>query len=186
MIRGTIKACFVSALVFLGGCATITGQNTQPISVQTVSDEGDLPGVACELENSKGKWFVTTPGTTVVGKASDDLLIMCSKRGFDLGKAAVTSKTNAGMWGNVLIGGGIGAVIDHNSGAAYNYPPLVSIRLRREGQTSTEKPLEPGSNPGTPGDRVEFSGNVALQKCKELGFSVGTPSFGQCVLKLSK
>lgn len=31
------------------------------------------------------------------------------------------------MFGNILIGGGIGAIIDHSKGVAYNYPDWVQL-----------------------------------------------------------
>lgn len=179
-----LKAALFLPLIFLGGCASITGQSTQPLSVQALSDEGEVVGAACELENSKGKWFVTTPGSTVIGKASDDLNVMCKKTGYDIGRASLTSKAGAGMWGNVLLGGGIGAIVDHNSGAAYNYPPIISVKMSKEGMpTKTEAHKENNSMSQTP---VELEGREALNKCKELGFKVGTSEFGSCVVKLTK
>ncbi len=50
------------------------------------------------------------------------------------------------MYGNILIGGGIGALIDHNKGVAYNYPddlPVVMGKTitvdRRNQQSKTKK-----------------------------------------------
>jgi hypothetical protein len=40
------------------------------------------------------------------------------------------------MFGNIIFGGGIGAVIDHNNGSAYNYPPVLKLIM---GQDSTIK-----------------------------------------------
>ena len=33
------------------------------------------------------------------------------------------------MFGNIIFGGGIGAIIDHNNGSAYEYPPTVKIMM---------------------------------------------------------
>ena len=51
------------------------------------------------------------------------------------------SRANAGLAGNIIFGGGIGAIIDHNKGTAYTYPTWVQLVF---GQTlvfdrSTEK-----------------------------------------------
>lgn len=35
------------------------------------------------------------------------------------------------MFGNIIFGGGIGAIIDHNSGAAYEYPSVIQIVMSR-------------------------------------------------------
>mgnify|MGYP001331201146 CR=1 FL=1 len=37
------------------------------------------------------------------------------------------SRASAGMFGNLVFGGGIGAIIDHNRGTAYNYPEWVQV-----------------------------------------------------------
>jgi len=31
------------------------------------------------------------------------------------------------MFGNILLGGGVGAIIDHNNGSAYEYPTVIEI-----------------------------------------------------------
>jgi hypothetical protein len=41
--------------------------------------------------------------------------------------ARAISRANSGMWGNVILGGGIGAIIDHNKGTAYTYPTWVQL-----------------------------------------------------------
>ena len=38
------------------------------------------------------------------------------------------------MWANIIIGGGIGAVIDHNNGAGYEYPSLIKVFMGRLNQ----------------------------------------------------
>jgi hypothetical protein len=48
------------------------------------------------------------------------------------------------MWGNIIIGGGIGAIVDHNNGSAYDYPDVVRIPMRKgasslEGEASALK-----------------------------------------------
>jgi hypothetical protein len=37
------------------------------------------------------------------------------------------SRANAGLAGNIIFGGGIGAIIDHNKGTAYTYPQWVRV-----------------------------------------------------------
>lgn len=33
------------------------------------------------------------------------------------------------MWGNIVFGGGVGAIIDHNNGTGYNYPNDLSVKM---------------------------------------------------------
>jgi hypothetical protein len=47
------------------------------------------------------------------------------------------------MWGNIVFGGGIGAIIDHSKGTGYAYPDQIQIimgksrTLDRDGTTNT-------------------------------------------------
>jgi len=31
------------------------------------------------------------------------------------------------MWGNIVFGGGVGALVDHSRGAGYNYPDILPV-----------------------------------------------------------
>jgi hypothetical protein len=125
----SIARCFTVVFsVFVTGCASITGTTNQSISVQTREQQGrEVSGAGCELTNNKGKWFVTTPGSVMVTRSNDDMLVICRKAGVEPGQASAESATKASMFGNIVFGGGIGAVIDHNSGAAYEYPNFIQI-----------------------------------------------------------
>src|ERR1039457_2341283 len=114
-------------LIF-AGCASITGTTNQSVSVQTREQAGkEVIGAACELTNNKGKWFVTTPGSIGITRSNDDLQVLCNKVGYEPGRAAIVSATKGAMFGNIILGGGIGAIIDHNTGAAYEYPSFFQI-----------------------------------------------------------
>lgn len=115
-------------LVVLSGCASVTGTTGQSVSVQTREQAGkEVSGAVCELTNNKGKWFVTTPGSVGINRSNDDLQVLCNKENYEPGRAAVVSVTKGAMFGNIIFGGGIGAIVDHNSGAAYEYPSFFQI-----------------------------------------------------------
>lgn len=134
----------LSVSVLAAGCATVSGSGTtQPISVQTFASDGtDLDGVKCDMTNDEGTWFVVTPGSVVVRRSNKDLQVICKKTGVDIGTANVISRTKGNMFGNILLGGGIGAIIDHNNGSAYEYPGLIKIFMGRSNQRIEEKPAE--------------------------------------------
>jgi hypothetical protein len=123
-IVATVVSCLMS------GCASVTGASTQTITVQTLDRSGKpVIGAACELKNTKGKWSVASPGSVTIARSNDNMLVTCQKDGHDDGVAALVSDTKGAMFGNILIGGGIGAIIDHNSGSAYEYPQLIEIEM---------------------------------------------------------
>lgn len=80
-----------------------------------------------------------TPGSVVVRRSNKDLQVVCKKPGLDVGSANVVSRTKGNMFGNIIFGGGVGAIIDHNNGSAYEYPSLIKIFLGRMNQKIEEK-----------------------------------------------
>lgn len=118
----------ITIFSFLSGCASVTGTPNQSVSVQARGSNGkEVKEAACDLINKRGTWFITTPGTVQIHRSNDDLQITCRKEGFDNGRASVVSDTKGSMFGNILLGGGIGAVVDHNNGSAYEYPSFIQV-----------------------------------------------------------
>jgi hypothetical protein len=170
-------------LLLLSGCASITGTTGQSVSVETRQQSQQVSGANCELTNSKGKWFVTTPGSVQIRRSNDDLIVICTKDGLEPGRATVASETKGSMFGNILFGGGIGAIVDHNSGAAYEYPTLIQIMMGAIASIT-------GNTPAAASQTADATGSsgfeVARAKCREIGFAEGTEAYGQCVLKLNR
>lgn len=112
----------------LSGCASVTGSPNQSISIQTREQSGkEVEGAKCDIINKRGTWFITTPGTATIHRSNDDIQVTCRKEGLEAGRASVVSDTKGSMFGNILLGGGIGAIVDHNNGSAYEYPTLIQI-----------------------------------------------------------
>jgi uncharacterized protein YceK len=134
------------AVVTVSGCSTLTGEGTsQNINVETV-DAGTAERVLdakCDLKNDEGTWTVRTPGTIMVHRSNKALQINCTKDGYVQDTASVESDTKANMWGNIIIGGGIGAIIDHNNGAAYDYPDVVRIPMKKGAFVDSTKATSP-------------------------------------------
>jgi len=128
---------FVMMSFFLFGCASVTGSKNQPISVTTVCGGEQVDGASCTLMNDKGTWFVKTPGSVMIQKSYGDLAIDCKKE-----KSAASgkfqSKSNGGVWGNIIAGGIIGYAVDAGSGAGFDYPPTMTVTL--------SEPCPPKSN----------------------------------------
>ena len=56
-------------------------------------------------------------------------MVSCEAAGQAPGTVRAISRANAGMAGNLIFGGIIGAVIDHNRGTAYDYPSMIGVVL---------------------------------------------------------
>jgi hypothetical protein len=129
-----MKVAFMLAAVsILTGCASISGEKMQPITVQTIHENKEMAGVGCTLTNDAGSWYVTTPGSVTVHKSTGDLAIDCKKDSL-FGRQSLVSKSNGAVWGNILLGGGIGYIVDRNTGAGFDYPATTTIMLRKIGE----------------------------------------------------
>jgi hypothetical protein len=129
------------AAILLSGCSTLTGEGTaQNISVETldVATSERVLDARCDLSNDEGSWTVLTPGSVMIHRSNKPLSVKCQKKGYIQDYTSVESKTKSNMWGNIIFGGGIGAIIDHNNGSAYDYPPVIKVPMRK-GRVNTEQ-----------------------------------------------
>jgi hypothetical protein len=119
MKLGLIAAA-VAAAAGLSGCATITRGTTEAFSVETTPSGASVTtslGVMCE------------PTPCVIPKISREaeFTVTISKPGYLTTTHNVTHQTagggSAGMAGNVLLGGIIGAAVDANNGATQELIP---------------------------------------------------------------
>jgi hypothetical protein len=130
--RASLSVIALAALSSLTGCASIVSGTSQVVSVETLHTSGNVAGATCKLENDKGVYYVTTPGTVTVHRAYGDMNVKCEKAGFDAGLATVKSSTKGMMAGNIVFGGFIGAGVDAASGAAYDYPALFQVMMGQQ------------------------------------------------------
>lgn len=125
MTKTLLAAAIAVSLV---GCASITNDTSHPVKLETKSITGEiLTGAECTLTNDYGSSTAKSGGTTQVRRSSKDLDINCKLPGQPDANARAISRANGGMWGNIIFGGGIGAVIDHNKGTAYTYPTWMQL-----------------------------------------------------------
>jgi hypothetical protein len=116
-------------VLLFSGCASIVDGSNQALSIQTVHGAHQVADASCTLINNKGTWFTKTPGTVTIHRAYDDLNIKCEKDGYDAGLVTVKSSAKGMEFGNILAGGIIGAAIDMGTGAAYDYPTLITVQM---------------------------------------------------------
>lgn len=127
-MRSTLLLVIASTSL-ASGCASIVGGTGQVVSVETHQAERPVEGARCEMANSKGTYYVTTPGTVTVNRAYGNLTVRCDKDGMAAGQATVVSATKALAFGNILFGGAIGVAVDTSSGAAYDYPEMIRVSM---------------------------------------------------------
>ena len=149
-----------------GGCASITGNKTQSMTVMTVCEASMIQGSSCTATNDKGVVYFTSPGAAIVQKSTGDLTVICTKANVSANPAIVRSSNNTNVWGNILLGGPIGLAVDAGTGAGFDYPPTLNVSFNPpcEGLvTPVAKPLSTTSEP-----TGNFSSGPAANKIREL------------------
>ena len=111
--------------LFMFSCASITQGSTQIITIETPN----CPGASCKIFHDEGTYYVNkTPATIVVNRSASQLRVNCSYG--DVSTAMTDESSIEGMaFGNILIGGILGGGIDMATGAAYQYPQIISHPL---------------------------------------------------------
>ncbi|MBB5861343.1 hypothetical protein GGR69_003053 [Xanthomonas arboricola] len=116
------------AMAALSGCATVMNDATQPIRVDTKTADGHvIAGADCALSNDKGRFTLKSGQTVQVHRSSRDLEVSCVLPGQRDAAGRSISRANIGIWGNILIGGAIGAIVDHSKGTGYTYPSWIQL-----------------------------------------------------------
>jgi hypothetical protein len=120
------------------GCATITRGTSEAFTV-----ESEAPGA--QVQTSNGLSCIATPCTFGKVKRNSDFTVTVSMEGYVSTTHNVTHQTSggggAGMAGNVLLGGLIGAVVDANNGATQELVPNpLRVTLRRSAPPAAAAP----------------------------------------------
>jgi len=148
----TAKLLLIAAAVSLVGCASVVNDTTHPVKLETKTASGEtVVGAECKLTNDYGVANGKSGDTVQVRRSSKDLDIVCKHPTNPDASARAISRANGGMWGNIILGGGIGAVVDHNRGTAYTYPTWVQLVFGRtlvfDRRAETEGQPTPGLEP---------------------------------------
>lgn len=125
-----------TAICLLSGCATIVSGTDQQLSVDTP----DVVGARCSLTDTKsGTWTIEeTPGTATVVKGNGPMKISCKKAGYKTGAIVLQETVAAPVLGNVILGGGVGILVDAASGAAQNYPESATVWMEPASWSSSK------------------------------------------------
>src|SRR5688500_1711962 len=99
----------VAALAGLGGCATVTGEATQAINIQTVDANGKpVDGMACCVVNGSAEYMGDTPLFGLrVRKSPTPLIVECKRQGYAMARALVISRADlaSGLTAHLLLPG---------------------------------------------------------------------------------
>ncbi len=122
------RCLILAASIAATGCASVVNDTTHDMKVETRTEAGEnVSGADCRMANNHGSANFKSGATVQVRRSSEDLEIVCRHPDNPDATARAISRVNGGMLGNIIIGGGIGAIIDHNRGTAYTYPSWLQL-----------------------------------------------------------
>ena len=118
------------AVVALGlaasACATVVGGTTQDVLV-----ESQPSGAECKIDRLGANIGVVkpTPGRVNIARSKDNVIVSCTQEGYEQSNEVLVSSFTGATFGNLLVGGLVGVVVDAASGANNKYPDRVLIVL---------------------------------------------------------
>lgn len=124
LFKWTAAALLLSSL--FTACASLTSADEQTISITTDCKGRKLP-TACVATNGTQTFSFNTPATIKVKRNPKDIQITC--QGGLLGDSASKTAASIGLpfYGNILIGGGLGAMADIQSNKIFEYPSAINV-----------------------------------------------------------
>lgn len=117
-----------TSVVLSAGCSTITQSESQALSLTATYGSNSVEA-SCILKNDRGSWEARSPANVTVRKSNEDLDVTCKREGMPDGILKAISRAAGSMFGNIVFGGGIGAIIDHSKGTGYDYPNQLPVKM---------------------------------------------------------
>lgn len=119
-------ALVLGAAIGVSACSSIVEGTSQEIAISTSPSGADC---ALEREGITIARVNPTPGAALVEKTKHDITIKCQKADFHESVYFNKSDVAGATFGNIILGGGVGWIIDSASGADNKYTSPVNIPL---------------------------------------------------------
>ena len=117
------------ALLLQTGCASVVKGTTDTIMVSAVGCE-EYGIIYCQVTNEDGTVRVRSPGAATMEKNNDPVTVECeSADGTARGVVVVDSTYEAMNAGNIILGGGVGMIVDAATGAMWKYPESINVPM---------------------------------------------------------
>jgi len=110
-------------VLLFAGCSSIVNDSHVPM---TLSFSDNSAG-ECSLKNKRENYKTSMPATISVRRSDDALVFDCKTVDGRPASGSIPSEFGSMMAGNIILGGGIGALIDAESDKHRNYPSSFVI-----------------------------------------------------------
>jgi len=145
------SALLIAFALALSGCATLTGDATQKLDIQTVDKDGrSIDGMSCRASNASADYVGVTPMfDTQVRRSSSALIVECRREGLPLTRGVIVSRgVNIQPLQLLLPGGTSMMAIDHLSGYMYSYPRWIRMQVGTDMVFDRRDETDRGPTPG--------------------------------------
>ena len=119
-------ALAVGLICLLSGCASLVNDDSQEVSVRLMCGPKTLMAT-CHLQNDKGRWTLSTPGTIRVLNDNSSLEISCRGQYVPSFTVSALPMPSVALLGNLVFGGVVGAAVDVYNNTGMKYPENIDI-----------------------------------------------------------
>ncbi len=118
----------MTSIIGLSACSTIVNDSHVPINLSFSDDSAG----ECTLENKREKYTTNIPSSVLIRRSDDPLIYVCTSDDGRKAEGSILSIIGQTMVGNVIFGGGIGAIIDANNDMHRVYPAAFVIPIVKQ------------------------------------------------------
>lgn len=108
----------------LSGCASIVSDTDSTTYIETTPEK-----CHCTLHGQDFKRVVNTPDSVHLPSEAAPIIISCEAEGYRTNSTELDTEVDGWIFGNIIFGGIIGAVVDASRGAGMEYPDKITLQL---------------------------------------------------------
>jgi len=121
------RAMVCSAALLVSACASVVSDNDSTTFIQTDPDKAK-----CELHGHNYRQTLETPNSILLPANAAPITVACTADGYKTATKKLDTKIDGWIFGNIILGGVVGAAIDLARGAGFKYPPQFFVYLQPE------------------------------------------------------
>ena len=120
------RSAIVALALASTACATIVNGTSQDLYVETQPE-----AAACKIDRQGATVGMVnpTPSKTSIPRHKDNIVVSCTRDGYETSNEVLAANFSGATFGNLLLGGFVGVVIDASSGANNKYPEKITVIL---------------------------------------------------------
>lgn len=117
----------LNLFAILVGCASVVSDTNTYTLIETQPE-----GARCELHGHGFSQVLYTSGSVQLPAGAAPIILVCRAKGYLTATLNIDTEIDGWIFGNLLLGGPIGIIVDGARGAGQKYPPKVSVQLEPE------------------------------------------------------